>query len=166
MPSNQPRLQAIQDITRRTLPPAKVPETLESLWATDVFTLSKMRSHLPKEVFRSLKKTIESGEKLDVGVADAVAAAMKEWASAKGALYYAHVFYPLTNATAEKHDGFISLQSDGSVIAEFSGKVLVQGEPEEDGQQDRQHGAAAEGGEGGHQALPHQPRQHLAEVGE
>src|ERR1700712_5698620 len=87
-----------------------------------------MKQHLPKEVFKSLKKTIESGEKLDTTVADVVAAAMKEWASAKGALYYAHVFYPLTNATAEKHDGFISVQSDGSVISEFGGKVLVQGE--------------------------------------
>jgi glutamine synthetase len=55
---------------------------------------------------------------------------MKDWATAKGALYYAHVFYPLTNATAEKHDGFISVQSDGSVITEFTGKVLVQGEPD------------------------------------
>jgi glutamine synthetase len=65
-----------------------------------------------------------------VSIADVVAIAMKDWALSKGALYYAHVFYPLTNATAEKHDGFISVQSDGSVISEFSGKVLVQGEPD------------------------------------
>ncbi|MFM2379308.1 MAG: hypothetical protein RLZZ143_1886, partial [Cyanobacteriota bacterium] len=67
---------------------------------------------------------------LDVSIASAVAAAMKDWATSKGALYYAHVFYPMTNATAEKHDGFISVQSDGSVITEFTGKVLVQGEPD------------------------------------
>src|SRR5882672_4005039 len=130
MPSNQPRVQAVQDITRRMLPAPKPSESLESLWAADVFTLAKMRSHLPKEVFKSLKKTIETGAPLDVGVADVVASAMKEWATQKGALYYAHVFYPLTNATAEKHDGFISLQADGSAIAEFGGKVLVQGEPD------------------------------------
>jgi glutamine synthetase len=130
MPSNSTRVQAIQEITRRTLPPPKAPETLESLWATDVFTLAKMQQHLPKAVFKSLKKTIESGEPLDIAVADVVAAAMKEWALSKGALYYSHVFYPLTNLTAEKHDGFISVQSDGSVISEFAGKVLVQGEPD------------------------------------
>ena len=130
MMSNQARVQAIQDITKRTLPEPKPSESLESLWATDVFTLAKMQSHLPKPVFKSLKKTIQAGGALDVGMADVVAAAMKEWALAKGALYYAHVFYPLTNATAEKHDGFIAVQSDGSVIAEFSGKVLVQGEPD------------------------------------
>jgi glutamine synthetase len=130
MPSNQTRVQAIQDITRRPLAPVKAPETLESLWAADVFTLDKMKTHLPKEVFKSLKKTIETGAPLDLSVADVVAAAMKEWAIGKGALYYAHVFYPLTNATAEKHDGFISVQGDGSVITEFSGKLLVQGEPD------------------------------------
>src|SRR3954465_1607491 len=113
MSSNSTRVQAIQDITRRTLPAAKPSQSLESLWAADVFTLAKMKTHLPKDVFKSLKKTIESGEALDVAVADVVASAMKEWAVAKGALYYAHVFYPLTNATAEKHDGFISVQSDG-----------------------------------------------------
>ena len=63
-------------------------------------------------------------------VANAVAQAMKDWATSKGALYYTHVFYPLTNSTAEKHDGFISVQSDGSAINEFDGKVLVQGEPD------------------------------------
>ncbi|MET0282936.1 MAG: glutamine synthetase III [Polyangiales bacterium] len=130
MPSNQVRVQAIQAITSRTLPPPKAPGKLEDLWATDVFTLQKMQQHLPKAVFKSLKKTIESGEPLDLTVADGVAAAMKEWAISKGALYYSHVFYPLTNLTAEKHDGFISVQSDGSVISEFAGKVLVQGEPD------------------------------------
>jgi len=103
---------------------------LEDLWAKDVFTLSKMQECLPKSVFKSLQKTIKNGAPLDVSVADVVAVAMKDWAVSKGALYYSHMFYPLTNATAEKHDGFISVQSDGSVISEFSGKVLVQGEPD------------------------------------
>ncbi len=130
MTGNATRIQAIQNITNRTPVATTFPEPLSSLWASDVFTLAKMKESLPKEVFKSVKKTIETGAELDVSVADVVAAAMKDWALSKGALYYAHVFYPLTNATAEKHDGFISVQSDGSVISEFSGKLLVQGEPD------------------------------------
>jgi glutamine synthetase len=130
MPGNSTRVQTIHDITRRTLRPPTPLHSLESLWASDVYTLEKMKEHLPKEVFKSLKKTIETGAPLDIKVADVVAAAMKEWAVSKGALFYAHVFYPLTNATAEKHDGFITVQGDGTVITEFAGKVLVQGEPD------------------------------------
>ncbi len=124
------RVQAISQVTDRKPLPSKIPQRLEALWATDVFTLSKMQASLPKDVFKSVKNTILIGGKLDVSIAGAVAAAMKDWATSKGALYYAHVFYPMTNATAEKHDGFISVQSDGSVITEFTGKVLVQGEPD------------------------------------
>jgi glutamine synthetase len=127
---NRTRIEAICNITNREPMPSKIPKRLEALWATDVFSLSKMQTSLPKGVFKSLKKTIQTGEKLDVSVADVVAASMKDWAISKGALYYAHVFYPMTNATAEKHDGFISVQSDGSVISEFAGKVLVKGEPD------------------------------------
>ncbi len=130
MTGNAARIQAVQNITNRQHTATTFPEPLSSLWASDVFTLAKMKESLPKEVFKSVKKTIETGAELDVSVADIVAAAMKDWALSKGALYYAHVFYPLTNATAEKHDGFISVQSDGSVISEFGGKVLVQGEPD------------------------------------
>jgi glutamine synthetase len=124
------RSQATYSITNREPVAVGGPERLEELWAADVFDLRKMQASLPKDVFKSVKKTIQTGEPLDPSVADAVANAMKDWALAKGALYYAHVFYPLTNATAEKHDGFIAPQGDGSVIAEFSGKMLVQGEPD------------------------------------
>jgi len=130
MSSNESRLQAIHKITNREKLSLNPPSRLEDLWAVDVFGLSKMQASLPKNVFRSLKKTIQSGETIDPSIADVVAIAMKDWAISKGALYYAHVFYPLTNATAEKHDGFISVQSDGSVISEFAGKLLVQGEPD------------------------------------
>jgi len=106
------------------------PVPLEESWASDVFGLEAMKSALPKQVFRSIQRLIREGSKLDLSVADVVAQAMKDWASARGALYYAHVFYPLTNLTAEKHDGFIAPQSDGKAIAEFSGKLLVQGEPD------------------------------------
>jgi glutamine synthetase len=124
------RVQAVSQVTDRTPLPPRVPQRLEALWAADVFTLSKMQASLPKDVYKSVKNTIQTGGKLDVSVAGVVAAAMKDWAISKGALYYAHVFYPMTNATAEKHDGFISVQSDGSVVTEFTGKVLVQGEPD------------------------------------
>ncbi len=124
------RVQAVSQVTDRTPLPTKVPQRLEALWATDVFTLSKMQASLPKDVYKSVKSTIQTGGKLDVSIAGVVAAAMKDWAISKGALYYAHVFYPMTNATAEKHDGFIAVQGDGSVVTEFTGKVLVQGEPD------------------------------------
>ena len=124
------RTQAIYQITDREPIPVGPPSRLEDIWATDVFSLSKMKQCLPKPVFKSLKKTIETGEPLDVSVADTVATAMKDWAIAKGASYYAHVFYPMTNLTAEKHDGFVSIQSDGSAISEFAGKLLIQGEPD------------------------------------
>ncbi len=130
MSGNELRSQAIAQITDREATPTNSPGRLEDLWATDVFTLSKMQACLPKDIYKSLKKTIQTGSKLDISVAGVVAAAMKDWATSKGALYYSHVFYPMTNVTAEKHDGFISVQSDGSVITEFTGKLLVQGEPD------------------------------------
>jgi glutamine synthetase len=128
--SHELRTKAIAHITERTPQEKKVPKRIEELWATDVFTLNKMQASLPKDVYKSLKKTIQTGAKLDVKIADVVAAAMKDWAISKGALYYAHIFYPMTNATAEKHDGFISVLSDGTVVTELSGKLLIQGEPD------------------------------------
>jgi glutamine synthetase len=130
MIGNAARVQAVHHITNRELIPPKTPQPLETIWAENVFNLSKMQASLPKSVFKSIKNTIVTGEKLDSSIADAVATAMRDWAMSRGALYYAHVFYPMTNMTAEKHDGFISVQGDGSVISEFSGKVLVQGEPD------------------------------------
>ncbi|NJN76854.1 MAG: glutamine synthetase type III [Synechococcaceae cyanobacterium RL_1_2] len=130
MTANTARIEAIQQIVNRDPLPHEAPSRLEDIWAENVFDLSKMQSSLPKKVFKSIKNTITTGEKLDASVSDVVATAMRDWAMAKGALYYAHVFYPMTNLTAEKHDGFISVQGDGKVISEFSGKVLVQGEPD------------------------------------
>ena len=130
MSGNEARIQAVHQITNRKLMPPKPPQRLEEMWAANVFNLSKMQASLPKAIFKSIKNTIVTGEKLDPSIADAVATSMRDWALSKGALYYAHVFYPMTNLSAEKHDGFISVQGDGSVISEFSGKVLVQGEPD------------------------------------
>ncbi|MEY4431060.1 MAG: hypothetical protein RLZZ533_996 [Cyanobacteriota bacterium] len=129
MPSAE-RFAALQTIQRRKPVPVAAPSPLSEIWASDVFSLDTMKDALPRSVFKSIQKTIRDGGKLDPAIADAVAAAMKEWATAKGALYYAHVFYPLTNLTAEKHDGFIVPKGDGRAITEFTGKLLVQGEPD------------------------------------
>ena len=100
------------------------------VFGANVFSISEMRKRLPKPVFKSVKRTIESGEKLDPSVADVVASAMKDWAIEKGATHYAHIFYPLTGLTAEKHDAFLVPDNDGGAIIEFTGKQLVQGEPD------------------------------------
>ena len=95
-----------------------------------VFDDRVMKANLSAEVYQSLKKTIDEGAKLDIGVANAVAGAMKDWAVAHGATHYTHWFQPLTGITAEKHDSFISPSPDGGVILEFSGKELIKGEPD------------------------------------
>lgn len=95
-----------------------------------VFDDRVMKANLSAEVYNSLRKTIDKGAKLDISVANVVAAAMKDWAVAKGATHYTHWFQPLTGVTAEKHDSFISPSPDGGVIMEFSGKELIKGEPD------------------------------------
>ncbi len=100
------------------------------LFNANVFSTAVMKERLPKDVYKSLMATIEKGEPLDISVADVVANAMKDWAIEKGATHYAHVFYPLTGLTAEKHDSFLSPDGNGSALAEFSGYQLIQGEPD------------------------------------
>lgn len=104
----------------------RVPEYFGSL----VFDDREMKANLSAQVYRSLRKTIDEGAKLDLSVANAVAEAMKNWAIEKGATHYTHWFQPLTGITAEKHDSFISPSPDGGVIMEFSGKELIKGEPD------------------------------------
>ena len=103
-----------------------VPELFGSM----VFNDKVMKARLPKEVYRSLKNTIQRGAPLDPSVADVVAACMKDWAVSKGATHFTHWFQPMTGITAEKHDSFINPCGDGSVIMDFSGKELVKGEPD------------------------------------
>ena len=100
------------------------------LFGSNVFNFEAMKARLPKQAYKALTETIRKGARLDPTVADAVAVAMKEWAIEKGATHYAHVFYPLTGLTAEKHDSFLSPTADGRAVAEFSGKELIQGEPD------------------------------------
>jgi len=105
-------------------------QNIPELYGSLVFNDKVMRSKLPKDMYKALKKTIESGTHLELDVANSVAVAMKEWATENGATHYTHWFQPMTNVTAEKHDSFISPTGDGQVIMDFSGKELVKGEPD------------------------------------
>ena len=105
-------------------------KNVSDFFGCKVFDDRVMKANLSAKVYQSLRKTIDEGAKLDIGVANAVAAAMKEWAVGHGATHYTHWFQPLTGVTAEKHDSFISPSPDGGVIMEFSGKELIKGEPD------------------------------------
>ena len=105
-------------------------KTVSDIFGTLVFDDRVMKARLPHDVYLSLKKTIDEGGRLDSQVADAVAEAMKDWAIEHGATHFTHWFQPLTGITAEKHDSFITPSPDGGVLMEFSGKELIQGEPD------------------------------------
>ncbi|MDY4985275.1 MAG: glutamine synthetase III [Treponema sp.] len=105
-------------------------DTVTEIFGENVFNETTMKARLPKETYKQLMKTIEGGEKLDPSVANIVANAMKDWAIEKGATHFTHWFQPLTGVTAEKHDAFIQPTKEGGIIMEFSGKELVQGEPD------------------------------------
>ncbi len=100
------------------------------VFGANVFSPAVQRQRLPKHVFKALERTLARGEALDTSLADAVAVAMKDWAMEKGATHYTHWFQPLTGSTAEKHDSFYGPTGDGTALAEFSGKELIQGEPD------------------------------------
>ena len=104
--------------------------TVSDYFGCLVFDDRVMKANLTADVYQSLRKTIDQGAKLDIGVANAVASAMRDWAVAQGATHYTHWFQPLTGITAEKHDSFISPAPDGGVIMDFSGKELIKGEPD------------------------------------
>jgi glutamine synthetase len=132
MTGNNVRLQAIKDV-EAYVPPAvsfATTETPGEVFGENVFSTTVMQKRLPKSVYTSVLATIEHSAPLDPLVADAVAVAMKDWAMEKGATHYAHVFYPLTGLTAEKHDSFLEPVGDGTALAEFAGKTLTQGEPD------------------------------------
>ena len=126
------RQRAIEAVStyRPSVEPIPSDEAPGELFGSNVFSQAVMQKRLPKQVYRSVVATIEHSEPLDPSVADIVASAMKDWAIEKGATHYAHVFYPLTGLTAEKHDSFLEPDGNGASIAEFAGKTLVQGEPD------------------------------------
>jgi len=109
-------------------PDLTVPDN--QVFGSNVFSPAIQRQRLPKDIFRRLQTTLARGESLDTSLADSVALAMKEWALEKGATHYTHWFQPLTGSTAEKHDSFYAPTGEGTALAEFSGKELIQGEPD------------------------------------
>ena len=132
MTANKARRESIAAVREYTAPATvfQTSETPGEIFGQNVFTKAVMQKRLPKPVFKSVMATIEHSKPLDPSVADVVAVVMKDWAMEKGATHYAHVFYPLTHLTAEKHDSFFEPGDDGSAIAEFAGKTLTQGEPD------------------------------------
>ncbi|MDZ4241740.1 MAG: glutamine synthetase III, partial [Candidatus Omnitrophota bacterium] len=105
-------------------------ESLVDLYGKNVFNLKVMRNYLSEKAYQSLSATIKLGGKLDPNIADEVAEAMKTWAVERGATHFTHWFQPMTGTTAEKHDAFISPDEEGNVVLKFSGKELIQGEPD------------------------------------
>jgi len=133
MSGSSARLRAIEAVTqyRASASPLSFKDISASeIFGSNVFSKDVMRDHLPKAIYQSLLRTIDTGASLDPAVADTVASAMKDWAIGKGATHYAHIFYPLTGSTAEKHDGFLVPDGQGGAVTEFSGKMLIQGEPD------------------------------------
>jgi len=133
MSGSNARLEAIEAVTNYQ--PISAPlnfaeVSMGQLFGANVFNMTVMKSRLPKPVYKSVLNTVASGSLLDPSVADVVATAMKDWAIEKGATHYAHVFYPLTGSTAEKHDSFLTPDGNGGALAEFAGKTLIQGEPD------------------------------------
>lgn len=127
------RTRAIESIALDNKPLATLragDQSAVEVFGQNVFGLSTMQAHLPKDVFARLMKTLKRHERLDPSVADTVANAMKDWALARGATHYTHWFHPMTGFTAEKHDSFLSPTDGGLAINEFSGKRLIQGEPD------------------------------------
>ncbi len=125
------RKSAVANIAARSADLERVKSVnVSEIYGENAFTLSTMKEVLPKETFKKLKNTIKKGVKLDIDIADAVAGAMKNWAIGKGATHFTHWFQPLTGSTAEKHDSFIEPDGEGGIIMNFSGRELVQGEPD------------------------------------
>ena len=123
-----PRQRAIERIVQTPYPRAQSHAPIPEIFGSSVFSLKVMRERLPAEVCDSLERTISGKSRLDETLADTVAQAMKEWALERGATHYAHVFFPLTGLTAEKHDSFYDPDGNGGTVASFSGKALIQGE--------------------------------------
>jgi len=127
------RKQAIASIASKVKPleeESQRRESISDIYGQDVFSIRTMKDYLPKPTYKALLATIQKGTTLDASIADDVANAMKRWAISKGASHYTHWFQPLTGSTAEKHDSFIEPDNEGGVILNFSGKTLIQGEPD------------------------------------
>ncbi len=130
MSANALRQHAIDQITNRPPTATDTGGPLSDIWACDVFGLAAMEECLSKNAYKEMRRTVQTGAPLDPATADIVAAAMKDWALAKGVKFFSHIFFPMTNITAEKHDGFIITNPEGKAITEFTGSLLIKGEPD------------------------------------
>ena len=130
MPQRQQNVNAAQWSSNGALGAADLTEPNASQFGDNVFSVAVQRQRLPKHTFKALQAALSAGHALDPVLADTVAQAMREWAMEKGATHYCHWFQPLTNLTAEKHDGFFEPNGSGGALAEFAGKELIQGEPD------------------------------------
>src|SRR5687767_14323788 len=132
MPSNNATRYSALAAARGWSPTEPVARGIDiaKIFGESTFGLTEMKARLPRATYRALVQTIDRGVELDPAVADAVALAMKEWAIEHGATHFTHWFQPLTGQTAEKHDSFITPNVGGGAVAEFSGKDLIQGEPD------------------------------------
>ena len=128
-----PRQAAVRSSFSKATTSGDVRYTTESItesYGSLVFGDAAQRKHLPRDIYKRLRRTISQGETLDPSIADSVANGMKDWAVSHGATHYSHWFQPMTGATAEKQDSFIAPTGDGLAVLEFSGKELTQGEPD------------------------------------
>ncbi|MBS3821685.1 MAG: glutamine synthetase III, partial [Phycisphaerae bacterium] len=133
MPNRSVRHEAIQAISATQPVGGRVcytDESIREIYCEHVFNDTVQRQRLPKTIYKALQKTITIGAELDADIADAVATAMRDWAIEHGATHFTHWFQPMTGLTAEKHDSFVQPLPDGDVLAQFSGKELVRGEPD------------------------------------
>jgi glutamine synthetase len=130
MPRTQNVLAAQWSPNGETLGPTDLTVAANQIFGTNVFSPAVQRQRLPKSVYQRLQATLSRGEAIDTSLADQIAAAMKDWAMEKGATHYTHWFQPLTGSTAEKHDSFYTPTGEGTALADFSGKELIQGEPD------------------------------------
>jgi glutamine synthetase len=128
--AQEPVTTSARSLTVNTVNGGPPAHRIDAIFGSDIFSRSVMRARLPREVYRSLVRTIDRGEPLDPAVADVVAASMKDWAIENGATHYTHWFQPLTGLTAEKHDSLAGPDGNGGVVFNFSGAELVQGEPD------------------------------------
>jgi glutamine synthetase len=125
------RFRALEDINKREILDIEFPsDKISDYFGTNVFDLNKMQKYLSKEAYLGVKKSIETGNKIERRIADQIAAGMKDWAISKGATHYTHWFHPLTGNTAEKHDTFLTIDSQGNAFENFDGELLAQQEPD------------------------------------
>lgn len=124
------RFQALEKLTQKEVVPVGVPHKTTSFFASNVFTMKVAREYLSDEAYKSLRASLKAGHKIDRNMAHQIANGMRAWAETKGVTHYTHWFQPLTGTTAEKHDSFFTLKSDGTAIEEFDGAALIQQEPD------------------------------------